>query len=94
MNKIKNTDHFYLINGSGYRIASIIEKFKSGYFQVLLLNAQNFGAGLNLQFADDILVYHRMSKDLEKQVIGRAQRLGRTVPLNITYLCHENEYPK
>ena len=43
---------------------------------------------------DDILVYHRMSKDLEKQVIGRAQRLGRTVPLNITYLCHENEYPK
>ena len=34
-----------------------------------------------------------MSKDLEKQVIGRAQRLGRTEPLYINYLCYENEYP-
>ena len=47
----ENNISYSLINGSGYRIASIIDKFKSGHFQVLLLNAQNFGAGLNLQFA-------------------------------------------
>ena len=33
-----------------------------------------------------------MSKDLEKQVIGRAQRLGRKEPLKINYLCYDNEY--
>ena len=85
---------YSMLNGSGYRINNIINNFKVGVFQVLLLNAKNFGAGLNLQFADEILVYHRMSKDLEKQVVGRAQRMGRTKELKITYLCHENEYPK
>tara|TARA_B100001093_G_scaffold458072_1_gene470245 strand:- start:231 stop:695 length:465 start_codon:yes stop_codon:yes gene_type:complete len=79
------------INGSSDRIRKILEKFKAGEFQVLLLNATNFGAGLNLQFTDDIVIFHRMAKDLERQVIGRAQRLGRKVPLRINYLCHENE---
>lgn len=81
------------ISGSAARIKNIIAKYKNNEYQVLLLNATNFGAGLNLQITDDILIYHRMSKDLERQVIGRAQRLGRTEPLNIRYLCYENEYP-
>jgi SNF2 family DNA or RNA helicase len=58
----------------------------------VLLNAKYFGAGLNLQFTDEIIIYHRMSKDLETQVIGRAQRLGRTESLKINYLCYDNEY--
>jgi len=81
------------LNGSAGRIKNIINSYKSGAYRVLLLNAKNFGAGLNLQMTDDIIIYHRMSKDLERQVIGRAQRLGRTEPLNINYLCYENEYP-
>ena len=35
-----------------------------------------------------------MSKDIENQVIGRAQRMGRESALNIDYLCYENELPK
>ena len=81
------------ISGSSYRISNIIDKFKNCEFQVLFLNAAHFGAGLNLQFTDNIMIYHRMSTDLEKQVIGRAQRMGRMVPLTINYLCFENEYP-
>lgn len=84
---------FSEISGSSDRIKNIINRFKSCEFQVLLLNAKKCGAGLNLQFTDHIIIYHRMSKDLEKQVIGRAQRLGRTEPLYINYLCYENEYP-
>ena len=61
-------------------------------FNVLLLNAKYFGAGLNLQFTDEVIIFHRMSKDLEKQVIGRAQRMGRENPLVINYLCYDNEY--
>lgn len=80
------------IKGAGSTIQNIISKFKAREFNVLLLNAKYFGAGLNLQFTDEIIIYHRMSKDLETQVIGRAQRLGRTEPLKINYLCYDNEY--
>ena len=80
------------IKGASTTIQSILSKFKKCDFNILLLNAKHFGAGLNLQFTDQIIIYHRMSKDLEKQVIGRAQRLGRKEPLKINYLCYDNEY--
>ena len=41
--------------------------------------------------ATDIIIYHELSKELETQVIGRAQRIGRIMPLNIFYLYNENE---
>jgi hypothetical protein len=41
--------------------------------------------------ASDIIIYHEMNKELETQIIGRAQRIGRTEPLNVYYLLHENE---
>ena len=41
--------------------------------------------------SSDIIIYHKMTSDLEKQVIGRGQRLGRTEPLTIHKLCYENE---
>ena len=63
-------------------------------FTIVLLNAKYFGAGLNVQCTDEIIIFHRMSTDLEAQVIGRAQRIGRTTPLIINYLCYTNEYPK
>ena len=55
------------------------------------MNAQHYGSGLNLQMATDIVIYHEMVKELETQVIGRAQRLGRSEPLLVHYLLHENE---
>lgn len=90
LNKLQIT--YSGIKGAGSTIKNIISKFKEGEFKVLLLNAKHFGAGLNLQFTDEIIIYHRMSKDLECQVIGRAQRLGRKDPLTINYLCYDNEY--
>lgn len=80
------------IMGNTLQINKTINEYKNNRIQVLMLNAKYFGAGINLQMTDEIFVYHRMSSDLEKQVIGRAQRLGRTDPLNIHYLCYDNEY--
>jgi len=37
------------------------------------------------------MLFHRMSAELESQIIGRANRLGRTNPLEVVYLIHENE---
>ena len=56
-----------------------------------MLNAVNYGSGLNLQSATDIIIYHELNNELETQVIGRAQRLGRKEGLNVYYLFHENE---
>ena len=85
-----NIIHSRLV-GSNVVINSIIRRFESGEIKVLMLNALNYGSGLNLQMASDIIIYHELDIELETQVIGRAQRLGRTEPLNVYYLLNENE---
>jgi hypothetical protein len=77
--------------GTVQHIQNVINDFRQGTIQVLLLNAIHFGMGLNLEMATDILIYHKMSIETERQVIGRAQRPGRSSSLNIHYLCHTNE---
>ena len=46
-----------------------IENFKNGEITVLMLNAKFYGAGMNLQMATDIVIYHRFSKEMEEQII-------------------------
>ena len=77
--------------GAGFVINKTLERFNNGEIRVLMLNAENYGSGLNLQMATDIIIYHELNSDLEKQVIGRAQRMGRYEPLNVYYLLHEYE---
>ena len=57
----------------------------------LLLNSTNTGAGLNLENTTDLVLYHNMSSELSIQVIGRAQRPGRTTSLNVYRLVYDNE---
>ena len=64
--------------------ASILEKYKKHKINILLLNARSHSAGLNLENTTDIIIYHEMTDDMETQIIGRANRLGRTIgPLNV-----------
>lgn len=71
---------------------STIKKFNEGNIKVIMMNAEYCGSGLNLQMATDIVIYHKLPKTLENQVIGRAQRPGRNTPLRITYLKYDDEY--
>jgi hypothetical protein len=82
---------FSKLSGNINVINNTIEKFKSGIIKVLLLNATNYGSGLNLQMASDIIIYHEMCTELQTQIIGRSQRMGRTESLNVYYLIHDNE---
>jgi hypothetical protein len=83
------------LNGSQARIAKLLREFKTAEDgvngKVLFLNARNMGAGLNIESATHVVLFHRMAAELETQIIGRANRLGRTEPLNVVYLVHENE---
>tara|TARA_B100000427_G_scaffold264619_1_gene229723 strand:+ start:9186 stop:10949 length:1764 start_codon:yes stop_codon:yes gene_type:complete len=81
---------FKVLTGNCNAQQKIIQQYKDGEVKILMLNATNFGAGLNLQMTTDIIIYHEFrSKDLKTQVIGRAQRPGRTCPLTVTYLEHD-----
>ena len=87
----ENNIQYNKLSGSSGRITNIIEDYSLNKISVLLLNAKYYGSGLNLQMTTDIIIYHKMSHDLENQVIGRGQRLGRTGALNVHYLYYENE---
>lgn len=79
------------INGSTARVQKIINEFSSGNFRVLLLNSRHVGSGLNIVSATDVFLFHKMNSEMEKQIIGRAYRMGRTATLNVHHLLHANE---
>jgi hypothetical protein len=55
-------------------------------------NSFMYGCGMNLENTTDIVLIHKIiSVSKYKQIIGRAQRPGRTSRLNIYELVHENE---
>jgi hypothetical protein len=84
---------FSQLKGNQYRIRSLVERYKcpDGDLQALLVNVQDFGSGLNLENTTDVVLMHALNKEVKKQVIGRAQRSGRTTPLRVWNLVHENE---
>jgi hypothetical protein len=96
-NDIKRLLHKYYISyielddGNVNSINNSVLKYTHGSINVLLLNSNLFGCGLNLQCTTDILFLHKTDITLEKQIIGRAQRMGRKDKLNLWYLMHENE---
>ena len=80
-----------ILKGGGIKIKNTLDDFHKGKINVIMLNAKHFGAGVNLQCATDIILYHRFSKEIEEQIIGRGQRMGRDGTLNVYYLIHDNE---
>ena len=77
---------FNEISGTMEARARKIDDFKNGDIDVLFMNSICNGAGINLQEASDIILYHKMSEDLESQIIGRAHRIGRTRELRVHHL--------
>jgi hypothetical protein len=86
-----NIKYIELDDGNIDSINDSIQKYIYGNINVLLLNSNLFGCGLNLECTTDIVFLHKTETTLEKQIIGRAQRLGRKNALNIWYIMHENE---
>ncbi len=82
---------FASLYGNQYQIKKTVDQYKEGNIDVLFVNPEHYGCGLNLENTTDVVVYHRLNNEIEKQVIGRAQRLGRVAPLNVWYLLHQNE---
>jgi len=82
---------YHTLRGNKDTIASTIRSFEKGDKRVLFLPTASAGAGLNLVSATHVILYHTMTPEEEKQLIGRAYRLGRQEPLHVIRLLHEGE---
>lgn len=82
---------YAFLKGNSVQIRNIIDRYKNGNINVLFVNTQHYGSGLNLENTSDVIMFHKFNSEVEKQVIGRAQRYGRTSALRLWYLLHDNE---
>ena len=72
-------------------IQATLGAFQKGTLRCLLLNSVHAGAGLTITAATHIILLHAMNIEEEKQILGRAYRLGRKEPLNVYKLVHQDE---
>jgi superfamily II DNA or RNA helicase len=79
------------VKGNKDHISSTLKQFEKGEIQVLLMNSMQAGVGMDLKSATHVVIMHVMKAEEEKQIIGRAIRLGRNEQLNLVRLLHEGE---
>jgi hypothetical protein len=71
------------LKGTKEKRDSAIDNYKTGSINILLLNTIYSGAGLNLEETTDIILWHKLCAYQEIQVLGRANRIGRTKELTV-----------
>lgn len=83
---------YRLLKGHSTTITNNLEWHKTDTDQqkVLFLNAQFAGAGINIHWTTDVILYHQMDRDLEMQTIGRAHRFPRKTSVNVHKLLYKN----
>jgi SNF2 family DNA or RNA helicase len=82
---------YSMLRGNHMTINKTVQNYKTGSVDALLINAQQYGSGLNLENTTDLIMFHKFDTVMEKQVVGRAQRYGREQPLKTWYLLYDNE---
>lgn len=76
----------------GSSVTKVVDLYRSASdLRVLLVNPRWSGVGLNLENTTDVVIYHRVTPQMEKQIVGRAQRPGRHSPLRVWHLRYPNE---
>ena len=80
-----------ILQGNKDVIANTLLHFEKGQIRALLMSSKSTAAGMNIQSATHIILLHRMHQEEEKQILGRAYRLGRETPLTCISLLHEKE---
>lgn len=79
------------LKGNGQHVVNVMNNYRGSTLDALLVNTTHYGNGLNLENTSDVILFHKLGAEIEHQVIGRAMRMGRTAPLNVWYLLHEQE---
>ncbi len=88
----KNNYVSLVLGGGSKNISNTVKLFESISNSVLIINSQKHCAGLNIQFATDIVFFQRINdKAIESQIIGRGQRIGRSSSLRVHYIVYNDE---
>lgn len=77
------------IEGNQYTMDGAMADYKTGKRPILLVDAQSYGAGMNMEMTTSVIIMHKTEREL--QIIGRAQRLGRTEQLHVHHLLYQGE---
>lgn len=77
------------IEGNQITMTRAIDDFRSGKRPVLVIDSQQYGAGMNMEMTTAVIIMHKTER--ESQIVGRAQRLGRTDRLHVHHLLYKNE---
>lgn len=85
-----NDIKYEFLKGNTAHMMNVLDRFKNGKLNVILLNTQYAGSGIDINYATDVIIFHSMGVD-KQQAIGRAQRVGRNNVLYIHNLCYEDE---
>ena len=80
-----------LDGGNVKALDKILHEYKFGGARVLMLNSAFYGCGMNLENTSDIIFFHKTDRIMYDQVIGRAQRPGRSGRLSVHNLLYLNE---
>lgn len=88
----EKTNYLQLDGGNIKDLDNILDKFRNDKsIKILIIDDTSFGVGLNIEYATDIIFFNYIEPNVKEQLIGRAQRLGRTCKLNIWELLYLNE---
>lgn len=82
-----------ILQGNGTMMRAILDKFRAGEIQVLLINSQHYSSGINLQYARRLVFMHWIRNAARRhQVIGRIMRFGRDGPCaEVMHILYQNE---
>jgi SNF2 family DNA or RNA helicase len=86
----ENNIKYDFLKGNTSHMLNVLDKFKTGNINIILLNTQYAGSGIDINYATDVIIFHSMGID-KHQAIGRAQRVGRKTELYIHNLTYEHE---
>jgi SNF2 family DNA or RNA helicase len=88
----ENKVRFLKLGGQTSSIHKQVTAFRNDV-DILLVNSSLRCAGLNLEFATDVIFYHKIiDPKIAAQVICRAQRIGRTSNLQVHTLLYTEEF--
>lgn len=83
---------YAVLSGCRKKKDETVRRFQSGEITTMVVNSSRDCAGLHLPEVTRLILYHRhIDKNIAKQCVGRAQRIGRTSSLQVIELLDESE---
>ena len=74
-------------------LTKIMKKFKNDKnTNLLFINDLSLSVGLNIEYADNLILFSFVDNVMRDQIIGRCLRFPRTKRLYIHQLYYKNEY--